>query len=99
MTQGVARVPKAAKRQAGHVKRAPVRQVQRRSLRARQRRRSFGLPAVRAPAHNLIGQQGLKISFPYRPPRPSASVQQGLFAAYALCADSSLAARQINAIH
>jgi hypothetical protein len=39
------------------------------------RRRRFGLPAARAPAHNLIGQQGLKISIPKIDRLPSVSVE------------------------
>ena len=36
-----------------------------RKLPTRLCRRSFGLPTARVPAHNLLSQQGLKISTPY----------------------------------
>ena len=48
---------------------------------ARLCRRSFGLPTARAPAHNLLGQQGLKISTPTIDRLAGASVQRGLSAA------------------
>ena len=43
---------------------APVKGSTLSKLPARLCRRSFGLPTARAPAHNLPGQQGLKISPP-----------------------------------
>ena len=48
---------------------------------ARLCRRSFGLPTARAPAHNLPGQQGLKISIPTIDCLAGGSVQRGLSAA------------------
>ena len=41
---------------------APVKGSTLRKLPTRLCRRSFGLPTALAPAHNLLGQQGLKIS-------------------------------------
>jgi hypothetical protein len=43
--------------------------------------RSFGLPTARAPAHNLFGQQGLKISIPCIDRLAGGSVQRRLSAA------------------
>lgn len=60
---------------------APVKGSTLRKLPARLCRRSFGLPTAWAPAHNLLGQQGLKISIPYIDRLAGGSVQRGLSAA------------------
>ena len=59
----------------------PVKGATLRKLPARLCRRSFGLPTAWAPAHNLLGQQGLKISIPYIDRLAGGSVQRGLSAA------------------
>jgi hypothetical protein len=56
-----------AKRRAGAKRALPIAQAKASTLEkwnACLRRRRFGLPAAQASAHNLLGQQGLKISIP-----------------------------------